>query len=302
MCLKNLRKRAVSLGLAVLLLIGVFPFQTFATDRAALNTVRFQVRLEFTGDEPTKDASFYFDLEAVDEDAPLPENPEENCSVVVTSADVEQLEENAEESGEQLGNISLSALFEPIKFDTTGEYHYKITMRSDDFPANYTHDATVYDVTVKVAELTSGDLLAYYIAYLENGTDKQDDILFTTKYTKPRTPAATITPAGDPDPEEEEEPEEEEPPAEVDPSSNDDLNSNGKPDPFGDPNDSEEPMSPEKNSSSNSPKTGDTTNDLPWVVVLCAVIIGMFICLRYLDVLRKRDEEQGNQRHHHHGA
>jgi pilin isopeptide linkage protein len=262
------------------------------------------VRLEFTGDEPTSDASFYFDLEAVTENAPLPDV----TNVVVTSADAKELAgETESETGEQQGNISISALFDPITYTQTGEYLYTITMRKSNFPSNYTHDATVYNVTVKVEKLLNSDgaLLAYYVVYRQGSTEKQDDILFTTKYTKPTPPAATITPAGDPDPEEpeEEEPEDEEPTAEVDPSSSDDLNSNGKPDPFGGPENAEEPMSPEKTSTTtDSPKTGDTTNDLPWVVVLCVVIVGMFICLRYLDVLRKRDEEQGNQRHHHHGA
>jgi pilin isopeptide linkage protein len=257
MDMKIFRRRAASLLLALLFIIAALPVAYAADDdveedELPLNAVQFEVRLETAG-VPTG-SEYAFDLAATD-DAPMPEN----TSVTIT------------DSG--------TAKFDPISYDDIGEYYYTITMRNENIPSRCTYDDTVYDVVVRVKYDNLGELVATYFAKTvttaynpETGLDeelvaKEAEILFTSNYVSPSTPKVTPAP----------EPEEDDGPV-IEPTPT------PEPEPTPTPEVTPAPT--------DTPKTGDSTNVIPWVMLLCAVVIGIFCCVRYLASLTKRGDRR----------
>jgi pilin isopeptide linkage protein len=274
----NLKKYAVFIALALVFLVGALPIQADAATLQA--SLAFEVELQIDGDTPSKAAEFVFDLTALDEGAPLPEE----THVVVEGKDTTN-----------------TAKFGAITYTAPGEYHYSISMREEGVPENYTHDETVYNVFVKVPYNTYTGTIraAYHVSkdavsliadedeeeyeeeHKEIDEGKPDAILFITTYDDPTptpipdndpTPGPTPTPT--PTPQTTDEPTPSDAPGSTP--------SEGTPE-AGEPVDPSDPTQENEGTTpSGSPKTGDDTNDLPWIVLLCAVAAGLVWCAYYL--------------------
>jgi pilin isopeptide linkage protein len=245
------------------------------TQTGNYNTVSFTVRLNIEGEARTQDEVFYFDLARSegDDDAPLPE----------TDASFFASDDGKETAASDNSRFIIikgedTASFGPIVFNTAGEYHYTITMRDENIPDGYTHDDTVYDVTVRTSYNKKGELVAGYYATARTGaqtiteddTDeiqedgKKGELSFLIYYGK--------IVAGSSD----------------DPNGHDDPSMSDDTDESDDSDESENPDGSEGSGNQGTlPKTGDDTDNLPWIVLLCAVGLGSVCCVRYLKVSAK---------------
>jgi pilin isopeptide linkage protein len=210
------------------------------------------------------------------------------------------------------------AEFGEIEFSEPGEYLYTIHER-DDGVENVIYDDNVYSLDVKVRYDNKGELIATCVAYSENSIGvKEPEILFINTYqeedptpisSEDPTPSEEPTPSEDLTPSEEPTPSDENTPSE-EPTSIDENTPSEEPTPsketdFADANiPSEEPEyvyesnSPEEptpsatSDSSGFPLTGDNTNIILWIVLLCAAAIGMTICVRHMNMSDKSDKDQ----------
>lgn len=174
------RKRIFSLLFSLLTAI-VFVLPVCAENTPA--TLQLEVVKVVTGDRPATDATFTFQLEAVDEDAPMPEND----TITITGS----------------GN----AFFEEISYDTPDDYHYTIRELNGKL-AGYTYDTSVFEVTVQVVcdEDDPNVLIANAYVSKNDGEDKYNQIRFVNQYRAPDpqgsnptpTPAPTQIPASAP--------------------------------------------------------------------------------------------------------
>lgn len=170
------RKRIFSL------LFGLLTAMVFVLPVCAENTpatLQLEVVKVVTGDRPATDAPFTFQLEAVDEDAPMPAKD----TVTITGS----------------GN----ALFGEISYDTPDDYRYTIREVKGKLDG-YTYDTSVFEVTVQVVcdEDDPTVLIANVYVSKNDGKDKYNQIQFVNQYRAPDsgggnptpTPAPTQTP------------------------------------------------------------------------------------------------------------
>jgi pilin isopeptide linkage protein len=171
--MKQLLRRAASLSMVLLLLMGVIPFSVCAVDDAGDTsgepdaasveiTESFQVKVSLDGDVPDENAAFTFLLEGDDEGGdPMPEHN----TVTIHGA------------GE--------AVFEPIDYTSVGVYNY--TLRQiDGGEKGYTYDDTVYHVSVTVrGSGTRSNALTVSMSGCREGEDeKVADYEFINTYAE----------------------------------------------------------------------------------------------------------------------
>jgi pilin isopeptide linkage protein len=262
--------------MAFLLLTGAFTFHAFAKERTVQDSnavsVAFEVSLEFEGEMPVEHDPFTFILEEED-GSPLPDSP-------FVTIDGEGVAE-----------------FDEIDFTEPGEYIYHVYER-DDGVENFVYDDSVYTIDVDVKYDNDGDLVATYTAYSDEV--KEPEILFINLYDDDvPIPEPNPEPEPEPDPEPDPEPEPEPEPEPDDGSEPTEATTTTEV-----PNPSEEPETTVSNNSTitrtssgtsnitSTPKTGDNTNIILWIVLLCVAAIGMIGCMRYLSVSKKRDKDK----------
>jgi hypothetical protein len=342
MKLLKFKKGAAALLMTLLLLIGIMPLGALAANTSSV-TIEVAMDLSESSSTPTSIANFKFNLEALSDGAPLPDNTTATISFNAT------LGENV-------------ADFDPIVFTKVGRYEYKVTMDEDGVPSNFTHDSTAYLITVRADKDTKGNFYTVYMVTKEapasattgdetgsNTNDKtkvvvkSDEILFMTTYSRSSTPVTPVnpdptpdpdptptpnpdptptpnpdpTPTPDPDPEPNPDPDPEptpdpDPDPEPNPEPNPDPEPTPDPDPEPNPNpdnpttptnpdnpttptDTTTPTNPgtttgtpgtttttTTTTTSTSPKTGDDTNTIAWVIMLVAVIVGLVCCVLYI--------------------
>jgi pilin isopeptide linkage protein len=279
-------KRAASLGLALLLAVGASPFQAFASDQAAQDsaTIEIPVTLDFLDEEPPEGEPpgdplpvdgipFTFILQAEEEGEPVPEEHLVTIEGEGTTA------------------------FEDITFTEPGEYEYVVFQR-DDGVENIIYDTSAYTVDVDVKYDDDGDLIATYSAYQQTGTfdgkneGKATEIMFINEYDDEipideqpepsEAPATSEEPAVSPVPSEA--------PATVSPA----VSPTGSETPTESVQPSTAPSASPKPSAAttatSTPKTGDDTNNIPWVAVLCVVAMGVTGCVLYLNSGKRRNQ------------
>jgi pilin isopeptide linkage protein len=259
--------------MAFLLVAGGVPFQAFAADTSAQDdaSVAFEVRLEIEGDTPEEDIPFTFILDAP-EGTPVPAD----CYATRHGAGI--------------------AEFEEIEFTEPGEYKYTITQRNDEV-VNYTYDTSIYTLDVQVKYDNDEQLVATYSVSSDDakGT-KQPELVFVNEY-EDNPVSDNPAPSDNPTPSDE--------PTPSDTPSNTPSDGTTSSDTPGTsvtnktitsttPSTLSTNSTTNKTSTSGStstPKTGDDTNTLPWIVLLCAVVIGILDCLRYLISTVKRNHK-----------
>jgi pilin isopeptide linkage protein len=197
---RNFIKRAASLGMALLLLVGTLPGAALADDtEMATNTVKLKAELRIkdaeTSDAPSgaseisdktraHNKQFSFKLEPDQPEFPMPDNP------------------FAHVNGEGV------AEFDDIVYNKEGHFTYtvhQVSSPNDD----YTYDETVYEISVR-ANYVDGELLVTYSIYPEGSDSKTDIMLFTNTYTEPEPepePEPSEEPSPSPEPSEEPTPE-----------------------------------------------------------------------------------------------
>jgi pilin isopeptide linkage protein len=259
------KKCAASLGMTFLIFTGIFPLQTFAAEKSTQDenivNVAFEVVLEFDGDIPDENIPFTFILDE-EEGAPLPDVP------YVTI------------DGEG------TAEFDEISYTKPGEYEYTIFER-DDGIENYIYDSSIYYVDVNVRYDNNGQLIATYDAYTEDAKELQ--ILFINEYSDEQEEESTVPS------------EITTPPSEATTSYEPTVTTEGTAPTFSttettvtqNPTESTKTFVSPTNSSTNTisteaPKTGDDTNNLPWIVLMFAAAIGIIGCIWYLKATKNR--------------
>ncbi len=119
-----------------------------------------KVENEITGDEQLEEESFFYEIQASEDDSPLPDN----LDVTIVGAG--------------------SATFENFVFNKTGAYGYQIYQLSGEND-DYDYDQTVYDVTVYISN-DGNDGLESTIHVMKSGTQlKSAEITFTNAYQDP---------------------------------------------------------------------------------------------------------------------
>jgi pilin isopeptide linkage protein len=270
------KKHIVSLGMAILMIIALLPFQAFAAENSSNNSVSrlFQVKLQIEGDKPSEDVPFTFILEG-ESDAPL---PADTSAVIYGEGEAD---------------------FDEIVYTTPGTYKYTIHQRDGGLD-NYTYDETIYTITVKV-RYSSGELLATYTA--ANSRDagvKEPELLFINTYEEPDDSKDESSKPND----ESSKPNDE---SSNDESSNteeskDESSSNEESSKIEESssvptNDKEESKptnssnSENSDTSSSTPKTGDESNYLIWLMLSCAILSFIVGCVIYLSVVRRQGKD-----------
>jgi pilin isopeptide linkage protein len=285
------RKRAAALAMAFLLTAGVMPFQAFAAEQTEDSaTIEIPVTLAFLDEEPPEgeppegpppidDIPFTFILQAEEEGEPVP------TEHLVTI------------EGEG------TTVFEDITFTQPGEYEYVVFQRNDGVE-NIVYDTSSYTVEVDVRYDNDGDLTATYSAYQQTENSKGRDngkaaeIMFINEYDDDLPIDEQPEPSQEPTPSEEPAPSQEPVPS-AEPSQEPVVSEQPQVSPAPSPAVSEKPAenpktstaptSTGRTSSTGTPKTGDETNNLPWIVLLCAVVVGIVGCVCYLNIGKRRN-------------
>jgi pilin isopeptide linkage protein len=269
------KKDILSLLIVSLFLAGIFTCHAFAMVQASNASASFEVSLDMQGDTPQEQVPFTFVLVG-ENGAPVPSS----STVTIT--------------GEG------TAKFGVINFTNPGEYVYHIYER-DDGVVNYIYDNSFYTINVYVKYDNLGNLVATYNALIDDA--KKSEIAFVNKYNYdspiPQTPDDT-QPINDTEPINETEPnseateattstvEETTSPSETGATETTEKSTSSSVQPSNNPT---TPTSGSSNSSS-TPKTGDYTNNILWMSLLCVAIIGMIGCLVYIKVAKKRCVKQ----------
>jgi pilin isopeptide linkage protein len=314
-------KRAASLGLALLLLVGTAPSHAFATEETDKHPreivgdqvvyVSLEGELQIEGSKKTKDnTQFTFILEPYTNNDPVPT----------------ECEETIQGAGE--------FEFDEIMFTTPGIHRYTV-VEEEGNADGYVYDDTVYHITLTVY-WENKKLSASYVVREGEETAKNDDILFINTYSdepeeeEPETspgvspgPGVSPSPSPSQNPEVSPEPSQDvEPNPEVSPEPSQDVEPNPEvsPEPSQDvePNPEESPKPSEEvepspsqstnptetvtpttstkpttttttttTSTGSTPKTGDETNNTVWYLLLGIVAVGLIGCIGYLRASRK---------------
>lgn len=124
---------------------------------------RLPLSKQVTGDTPEKPGNFIFVLEAVTENAPMPEGAEEN---------------KIEYAIEGAGTVEVGE----ITFEFPGTYVYKAYER-DTKLENYTYDTSVYTITYEVTQ--EDGVLSVEVTAVDVLGNEVDAIAFNNVYKKP---------------------------------------------------------------------------------------------------------------------
>jgi pilin isopeptide linkage protein len=158
--LKKLKK-VFSLGMVLLLTVGMIPFQMFAAE-ASTATAVLEVESQIIGDDTPEDAEFTFVLTADDAGTPMPSS--------------DRLTIRGSSTGK----------FEPITYDKVGVYTYTVRQQDGQLP-DYTYDQSIYHVTVTVSNTDDGNLSAGIFAQRNDENAKSGNVLFCNTYQSPQT-------------------------------------------------------------------------------------------------------------------
>lgn len=172
MKLKN-RKIHKVLLLQLLMAVMLFPMQAFAAEYQC--SVSVPVEVQVTGDSIPAGNEYTVVLEAAEEETqnPMPEVTE------ITIKD------------------GGSAEFGPITYTKPDDYRYKIRQEAGN-TANFTYDAAVFTVTVRVVnDEETGGLKAEIWAIRDESENKTDAIRFENTYQKPADPSGGDPGSGD---------------------------------------------------------------------------------------------------------
>jgi pilin isopeptide linkage protein len=147
-------KKAVCLGIAMLLPVGFCPSQVFAEETA---TVSFVVEEEISGEHPDESVPFTFILEPDEEGTPVPE-----CLTATIEGE---------------GEVA----FDDIVYTSSGVFEYTIYQLQGD-AEGYTYDNSVYHVEVDVNRDYSGALHTTIVSFKNEETEKSDAFAFINEY------------------------------------------------------------------------------------------------------------------------
>jgi pilin isopeptide linkage protein len=158
-------KKVFSLGMALILTVGMIPFRIFAAE-APTATAVLEVESQIIGDDTPEDAEFTFVLTADDAGTPMPSS--------------DRLTIRGSSTGK----------FEPITYDRVGVYTYTVHQQDGQLP-DYTYDQSVYHVTVTVINTDDGNLSAGMFAQRNDESAKSGDVVFRNEYQAPETESET---------------------------------------------------------------------------------------------------------------
>lgn len=151
--------------LFLMLLPCISTLQVFAME----TSFRLPVEIVLEGDRPVKAETFEIQMRALTENAPMPEQAEN-----------QQVKMEIQGKGKQE--------FPAIKFTQPGVYQYEIIQSKGD-AKYYTYDSCVYNVTVYCTTEASKELEITVVA-LEQGKEevKKEAVCFRNQYELPKTP------------------------------------------------------------------------------------------------------------------
>jgi hypothetical protein len=326
MKLMNFKKSVAAMALALVLLIGIMPMGALAAEDDN-NTVSIQVALNLAEDSKDTPAAsltptFKFTLAPAEgsEDAPMPENDtveltfkavtkegEENPNVVmfdpITFTEDGRYDYKvtmSDADGDIPSGFTHDATVYDIAVradtDENGEFYVvymvtketKATTEGGDDTEKDDDTATIPETTNK--EVVKADAIAFVTSYTYTPPSSN-----TSTPTNPSNPDSDSTISPSPDPsdepnasEEETNPGDDDNPDGTDPNNPDNPNGTNPNDPNGTGTTEGNPDGTGTNTNGTSPKTGDDTDNIPWIILLCAVIVGMICCVRYIRAGKSR--------------
>jgi cobalamin biosynthesis Mg chelatase CobN len=155
--------------------------------------------------------------------------------------------------------------------------------------SGYTHDETIYYMTVKVVR-ENGRLIATVSGYKDRATSKADAILYINEYEEPDEESK-------PDDEESSKPNDEE---SSKPSENESSEPGGEESSEPSENESSEPSGEESSKPNNedssdsqngTPDTGDQAQSLFWMILMAVAAIGLILGMKYHMTIQKRESK-----------
>jgi outer membrane biosynthesis protein TonB len=171
--------------------------------------------------------------------------------------------------------------------------------------SGYTHDETIYYMTVKVVR-ENGRLIATVSGYKDRATSKADAILYINEYEEPDEESK-------PDDEESSKPNDEESSKPTDeesskpndeesskPSENESSEPGGEESSEPSENESSEPSGEESSKPNNedssdsqngTPDTGDQAQSLFWMILMAVAAIGLILGMKYHMTIQKRESK-----------
>ena len=158
----RLRKILVSVLVPAVLAALMIPTAAFAAADSC--QAEIPVKIQTTGDSVSTAVTYKLVLESVD-GAPMPERAELELS-----------------SGTGSGTV-VEGAFGPITYTAPEDYQYRIRQASQTVN-NFTYDATVYDVTVRITVSDAG-MEATVLVAKDGSEAKTGEIAFTNDYDRP---------------------------------------------------------------------------------------------------------------------
>ena len=158
----RLRKILVSVLVPAVLAALMIPTAAFAAADSC--QAEIPVKIQTTGDSVSTAVTYKLVLESVD-GAPMPERAELELS-----------------SGTGSGTV-VEGAFGPITYTVPEDYQYRIRQASQT-ENNFTYDATVYDVTVRITVSEAG-MEATVLVAKDGSEAKTGEIAFTNDYDRP---------------------------------------------------------------------------------------------------------------------
>ena len=158
----RLRKILVSVLVPAVLAALMIPTAAFAAADSC--QAEIPVKIQTTGDSVSSAVTYKLVLESVD-GAPMPERAELELS-----------------SGTGSGTV-VEGAFGPITYTVPEDYQYRIRQASQTVN-NFTYDATVYDVTVRITVSEAG-MEATVLVAKDGSEAKTGEIAFTNDYDRP---------------------------------------------------------------------------------------------------------------------
>ena len=158
----RLRKILVSVLVPAVLAALMIPTAAFAAADSC--QAEIPVKIQTTGDSVSTAVTYKLVLESVD-GAPMPERAELELS-----------------SGTGSGTV-VEGAFGPITYTAPEDYQYRIRQASQTVN-NFTYDATVYDVTVRITVSEAG-MEATVLVAKDGSEAKTGEIAFTNDYDRP---------------------------------------------------------------------------------------------------------------------
>jgi pilin isopeptide linkage protein len=173
-------KTILAFLLAISLVLAMAPLTVFAEGNQ-VELEELPVELKITGDTPSTDATFTFELTPQDTNAntPMPVVSQDSSNTEASSA-------TATITG--AGKVSFGTIYYPAYY---GNYYYVVKQTTANI-SRYTLDSSVYIVHVEVKKDSDGVWQTEVTARKESSNVKED-LVFTNKYTVP-SPYVTPTP------------------------------------------------------------------------------------------------------------